>query len=926
MPDEKLSSKEPDPQAVLTERIRDEADPGRRAELQFELAQSLLRANPPEAKVNANQALELARANNRPSVAARALALIAEANFITGNYPEVAGPCQEGLDLAVQCHDAYAEHKAANILGLALQQGDRDRAVRLFEQSLAAAQKLNDDQAVARVYNNLGILNRERGDMAKALEYHFKALELNERRKDSHWVGISHLNIGVAYGDLGDWEKAIEYFYRALIESEKQGDKRGMAICYLNVAEIYLTRGKYERAVHSADLSVKLATEARAPLYQLAASTVLGQASALSGDHVRARSIFDLNIRTAQELGLPREQAGNLTRKADLLLGNQETSEAIALLDSALAILGAGGAPLSRAGVLGVLGNAYAQAGNPAKAEEFFRTAVAILETAGKRFDLAKVHFDLGRFLVNTDRRQEGLALVQEAAKTFKRLEVINESEEAERYLFQVDVEQDRRLSLLRSLSALAVHSLPLSEFAPRCLDTLKAALGFSNGSFLVEEGRQFLFGQTCNESELERCRKGEIVMTGDCLCLPLRLSGRNVGGIYLRWADPVPGIGGSGLGFGGLDASYFEIVSNLLSVAMERNRTQQGVALAETAPEETKAALQAPRYPGFIGNSKPLLAIYETIEQVAPTNACVLILGETGTGKELIARIVAQRSPRCNESFVAFNCAAIPETLVESELFGIEKGVATGVTERRGKFEQANRGTLFLDEIGDLSPVVQAKLLRVLQDRQIERVGGRKTIEVDTRIIAATNRNIEQAIAEGKFRSDLYYRLNVVTLGLPSLRERREDIPLLINHFVEKYNEEFQRRIRGVVADVLDALLTYAWPGNVRELENVIERAVILCRTDLIQITDLPPGFQPKKTGETTAGPGTVRVDRKKAQDEANAVVEKNLILTALKENDWSAAKAARQVGISRSHFYRLLEKYDLKRPEDAEPAKPGN
>jgi transcriptional regulator with GAF, ATPase, and Fis domain/tetratricopeptide (TPR) repeat protein len=911
---------------MLTARVAAESDPLRKARLLVELAQLKMPHETEASRAAAEQAAQLVRAlgGNEPALLAQALALVAEANWTLRNLNAVAAPAEEALKLAMASRDTAAEYRAANYLGNAMwQAGNCERAVALLQQALAAAERLEDRAAVARVSNNLGTALSERGELDNALASHFRALAIFEELRDSRNLGITHLNLGATYGDLGDWEKAVEYFYRALIENEKLQDRQGMAGCYINVAQIYLKRSKHERALQCAEQAVKYAEEANSPFFRLAALGVMGEAYALAGDFVRARSVFEHNVRAAQDFNLPDEQAVNLRRKADLLLSIHDSeavaAEAVELLDQALAAVGASGPQLTRAAIQQSLGRAYALRNDTDRARPNFESAVAILRTTGKSYDLARVYFDYGRFLVDHDATPQGLALVQEAAKIFKRLEVITESDAVERYLLQKQAEPDRRLALLRSLSSLTSHSLPLTEFAPRCLELLRDALGFSEASFYVEDERRpagdprrtFLAGKSCTAEELALCRRGEVVITGDKLCLPVRLSGRNVGGIYLRW------LGDQRLGADDVrrttsDVSFLEIVSNLLSVAIERNWAQQAVGHVEPR------AAAVPHYPGFIGNSRPILEIYKTIEQVAPTNACVLIQGESGTGKEMIARIVHQRSPRTHEAFVALNCAALPEGLLESELFGIEKGVATGVVERKGRFEQAHRGTLFLDEIGDMTMVLQAKLLRVLQDHQFERVGGRKTIEVDTRIIAATNKNLEQAIAEGRFRNDLYYRLNVITLHLPPLRERQEDIPLMVAEFIAKYNEEFQRRVQGVSSDVLECMLAYRWPGNVRELKNVIERAVIICRTETVQMEDLPPALQQQRREAPPTTLSDVKAARRRDQGDAAAALEKNMLIAALTDNKWNAAASARQLGISRSHLYRLLDKYDLQRAPD--------
>jgi len=243
----------------------------------------------------------------------------------------------------------------------------------------------------------------------------------------------------------------------------------------------------------------------------------------------------------------------------------------------------------------------------------------------------------------------------------------------------------------------------------------------------------------------------------------------------------------------------------------------------------------------GIIVKSKKMLQIIDIVKKVTPTNATVLIYGESGTGKELISRAIHYNSPRKNKPFIAINCAAIPETLIESELFGYEPGAFTGANTRKiGLIEAADKGTLFLDEIAELPITTQSKLLRVLQDKEIRRIGGKDTIKVDVRIIAATNKNLADEVANNRFREDLYYRLKVVTVELPALRERKEDIPELVNFFIEKYSKEFGKRINGIDEKAMEAILNYSWPGNIRELESVIERAIIICDKDKITINDI--------------------------------------------------------------------------------------
>jgi two-component system response regulator AtoC len=312
-----------------------------------------------------------------------------------------------------------------------------------------------------------------------------------------------------------------------------------------------------------------------------------------------------------------------------------------------------------------------------------------------------------------------------------------------------------------------------------------------------------------------------------------------------------------------------------------------------------------------IIGRHPEMVRIYERIAQVAETTATVLITGESGTGKELIARAIHRQGPRRERPFVAVNLAAIPEPLLESELFGHERGAFTGAYQKKlGKFELAHGGTLFLDEVGALRVDLQAKLLRALQEREIERIGGSRTVKVDVRIIAATNVNLKQAVRDRAFREDLYYRLNVVPLTVPPLRERREDIPLLVIHFVRKYNREFGKAVRGISPGALPVLLDYDWPGNVRELENIIERSIALARGPVIYLRDLPLDLALPDAAARSAEPGL-------SLKEARERFERQFILRVLEGVDWNQSRAARLLGLHRNTLTARLADWGLRRGE---------
>ncbi len=331
----------------------------------------------------------------------------------------------------------------------------------------------------------------------------------------------------------------------------------------------------------------------------------------------------------------------------------------------------------------------------------------------------------------------------------------------------------------------------------------------------------------------------------------------------------------------------------------------QKLVALNVQLQEDLgKAALD-----DFVGKSDKVKNVFELVDKVAKTDANVLLLGESGTGKELVARAIHQKSRRRNRPLITVNCAALTETLLESELFGHEKGAFTGAHARKlGRFELADSGTIFLDEIGEISPAIQAKLLRVLEERKFNRVGGVETIQADTRLIAATNRNLEENVKAGKFREDLYFRLNVFPIWIPPLRERREDIPLLVSHFLKKYRYTGQE----IPSDLLDQLVDYEWPGNVRELKNILERAMILSDGKDIQPRHVGIKPSPGVTGDVVEAAEAVTASSPKSSLSLEEM-EKNLILEALKRSKGNKTEAAKALHITRRMLYSRMNKYDL-------------
>lgn len=323
-------------------------------------------------------------------------------------------------------------------------------------------------------------------------------------------------------------------------------------------------------------------------------------------------------------------------------------------------------------------------------------------------------------------------------------------------------------------------------------------------------------------------------------------------------------------------------------------------------------------KFDNIIGMSDAMQEIFRLIEKVAPTDSTILIRGQSGTGKELIARAIHQHSRRKDGKFIAVDCGALPETLLESELFGHVKGSFTGaIVSKSGLLEVASGGTFFLDEVGDLSLGMQSKLLRVLQEKEFRQVGGVKNIKVDVRLVAATNQDLELMIKKGRFREDLFYRINIVPIHLPPLRERQEDIPLLVEHFLKVYNERRNKQIKSFTPEALGMLVDFQWPGNVRELENIIDRMVIMSDSEIIDVEHVPIYIVGNRvcfniTAARTAA--ELKELKKRIRVQAVENVEKAFLMEALKRNKWNVSKAARDVGMQRQNFQAMMRKYDIR------------
>jgi Nif-specific regulatory protein len=379
-------------------------------------------------------------------------------------------------------------------------------------------------------------------------------------------------------------------------------------------------------------------------------------------------------------------------------------------------------------------------------------------------------------------------------------------------------------------------------------------------------------------------------------LCLPLIVFDNTLGVIYLDTSDPNARF----------DEGHLQLMTGVADIAAVAVENARHLELLESEKAQLRKEIQIQHE--MIGESLPMQSVYKLVGKVAATDSRVLIRGESGTGKELAAHAIHLNSARASKPFVAINCATLNESLLESELFGHEKGAFTGaISQKRGKVELADGGTLFLDEVGELTLSIQAKLLRVLQQGEFDRVGGSRPVKIDVRIIAATNRNLEEEIKTGGFRDDLYYRLKVVELLMPALRHRREDIPLLAIHFVATYSKKCKRKVSGISPEARQLLMAYDWPGNVRELENAIERAVVLGSSALVLPEDLPEAVLESGVIPATDSPTFFESVKKS---------KRLLIIRALQKSRGNYTEAAKLLGVHPNNLHRLIKNLNLSKP----------
>ena len=932
-----------------------------RLRLLTSLSDELIDASPREAEQYLSQLAAEASSAGLWECAGMALCDLAYSKFIGGQVTDAIDLAKQGLKLGRERNIGKVQASANSVLGLTFwQKGEFDAAIRHYEECRRVSRASNYPGGEATALGNLGLSCFTRGRIEEALGYFKETLPLHESLSQEHSgirgaIATTYVNIGQCHEELGDWERAIEHTYRGIALAEELDQKTTIAEGRASLASLFWKRGRNEEALRLFKSALEVATEVE---WKDGIAEILGRMAEIhlaAGDFLSARNALDRCRTAARELEDRKEIALVCRRSAELWLSYPDLRVAREEIEQALQLnrelghqielgtcLRVKAGILSAAGELEPAGQCYEQAIDALSPRTSAPAAAGKELTAslpGCNYQLAITNLAFGQFLARTQEYLPAMEHARQAAELFRRLGVLQMAENANRFLLTIRAKtgktEDAWLAMLQNLASLAGSSYPLSELALSSLKLLSEALGYERGAYVLYGRQHYTLGNVSLQQLLALPRSRDLNVTSEAVRIPILLRGRHIGMVHLGQLTPDPRPPTPDPRPPAPDPpplAFWQTVQDLLTLTAERLRRRLETDLRPPTSDHRPPVLgvrfstfdspssNAARFGGIIAASPAMNQLLDVVEKVAPTRASVLVCGESGTGKEMIARALHDLSPRQDKPLVIINCAALPETLLEAELFGIEKGVATGVSARAGKLEQADGGTLFLDEIGDMSLLLQTKLLRVIQERAFERVGGSRTITVDVRFIAATNRDLEAAVKAGSFRPDLYHRLNVIALTIPPLRNRKEEIPLFVEHYARTASEEFMRPVQALTSAAMDALLQHSWPGNIRELQNTIQRAVILARDGIIAPQDLPPALHHPVHQSSAAGPrqpGTSLKDAKRqARQQATGSLERETILKALQEHHWQIARVTAALGVSRSHLYRLMSRHNITRP----------
>ncbi|MCK4404522.1 MAG: sigma 54-interacting transcriptional regulator, partial [candidate division Zixibacteria bacterium] len=874
-----------------------------------------------------------------------ALTCMGGVHWSMGNYRLAFENLSKSLDLFQRLGEIQSTAKCYIDLSLVLKsRGLPNQALEYSRKAHAIIESFHDPYRLSILENNLALIYIDLNRWDQALECLSKSVKLKKRISDLKGLALSYNNMGLAYLRKGLFDKSVEHLATALQLFQEIRDRSGVALVYYNLGDLHRCKEKWKKASDYLEKSLRIARE-------LGEEGRVADCLLLLGKIAMEQSNFDLSTQSLN-------QAAELFSKSRDRFGEAEAQLAVGELALRMGNLRRAEEHLNQIRLFieslnnkwfdGSFRQVYAHLlktkGEKGACLEYLLESGRIFKQLGARYELGRTYLELGRIKLEMGRIKEGKAFLCEAVNIFEKSEVEGKRKEAEVLLSQMKEMRhlDReRIQTFYKLAELLNSIWDTDELLSKALDLVIELLNAERGSVIlysetdktfelkvsqglepetsqdaiaisrqvlkdvIESDSPLIVENATNDPQFARSKSVIMYNILSILCVPLRTKNRLIGTVYLDHRS-LPAV------FSSDDVDFLKAFASLIATAIEKSE------LYVKANEEIfqlKGVLhKSYQHPQTIGKSAKMQEIFNLAEKVANSKTSVLISGENGTGKELIAHLVHTRSQRRDGPFIRVNCAALPETLLESELFGIEEKIATGVGFRKGKFELADGGSIFLDEIGDMSLSVQAKVLRVLQEKEFERVGGQRLIKVDIRIISATNMDLQKKIEEGTFRKDLYYRLNPIVITIPPLRERKDDIPYLVHHFAKQFSKENNKPEIKVTKKTITALQNYSWPGNVRELEHLIESAMLLGENGKFPKELLPD--------EVQKGKGLVNLDKYGKLQEVLDWVEKKKITQALQRNKWNQVRAAEELGLNETSLRRRIKKHKIRKAARIKPS----
>jgi len=879
--------------------------------------------------------------------------------YALGNWQKSREILAEAFKIGEKVGSDQLKKVASTNLGNTLWKlGDWDTALKYFRRNVELSEAEGDLWNLITAYNNVGVIEFGRGNFHTAAEYFDKSVRIDQKIGAIEYEALAQENLGEALEMVGKWNEAMEHYQRCLTLEGFDEARASRSSVYVPLARLTNKKGDIARALEYGHKALIAAERARdedliaEACYILAAiedeRDNLDEAEA---SLARAMAIFEQNKTmpglarahtAASALALRRQRLDDATRHAEL--GAKYATElhdrfTLAKNDWAWGKI------------------LYFQGQRDAAVQKL-DSARACFEELDTQYELARLLFDMG---VMRDEPEEATQTIRSAIRIFERLDATHDLERARGALFRIKPAgkaPESNVVGLYEIVKIINSSLNLNDVLNRVLDLAIRRLRAERGMILlldpITSALRTRVVRNINDQEggskrspqsivKEVIQTGQAVMSADAraderftesesviaenilsiLCVPLIIKERIAGSIYVdhRQARHL---------FSPKDLTFLEAFADQAAIAIENARLYEELEEARTRLSLENESLRREvlvekHLDSIVGQSEAVAKIQFAVRKASGSNSTVLLRGESGTGKGLIARIIHNMGPRRHGPFINFNCAALPETLAESELFGHEKGAFTGADRRKlGRFELANGGTIFLDEIGKMTLAMQAKLLRVVEDKEFERVGGTQTIKTDVKIIAATNLDIEKAIEENTFREDLYYRLNIIPLFLPPLRERKDDIPLLSEHFIKKICKDLGIETKRLEPGVLDLFVRHNWPGNVRELEATLHRAIVMSNGDTVTRGDfiglVADGAStivdtgPAPSSNSILNPSIAKIEiTSEVYDEVMSTVDRQLIERALESSGGRIREAARRLGLARNTLKSKMQKYNI-------------